>query len=197
MFAWLSMLAVFAGLSMNLVLQLGMGIREIALAEKHVPGTTVAMKGLVPRLCAFFVSVLLLWLGFSMARSLLPLGFLEYLLVFPVGLLAAAGLEHLDLPRGGRKAAGGESFGGVSIGAALFVTLMVADGFAEALVLSLGFALGTLLSVTVVAEIRRRSEMEAVPRWLRGAPLVLVAMGLLSLVFSSAAMMFFEVLGNG
>jgi hypothetical protein len=39
--------------------------------------------------------------------------------------------------------------------------------------------------------------MEAVPRWLRGGPLALIAMGLLSLVFSSGALMLFGVLRTG
>ena len=204
MTAWLLMLAVFAGLSMNLVLQLGFGIREIALAEKTAAKRNAAGGGLLSlRLGVFFVSVLLMWQVFSFARSLLPLGFLEYLLVFPVCFMVSSACEYLwrrYLPKtqGKGKAGTGDVFGGGALaGAALFVMLIVAGGFIEALVLSLGFTLSTLLAVTIVAEIRRRAEMEAVPRWLRGAPLTLVAMGLLSLVFSSTAVMFFEVLGGG
>ena len=211
MAAWLLMLAVFAGLSMNLVLQLGFGIREIALAEKTAPQRNTAWKGLLPlRLGVFFVSVLLMWLMFSFARSLLPLGFLEYLLVFPVCFMVSSLCQYLwgrYLPmakthaptnRGKGKAPTGDVFGGGALAAAaLFVTLIVASSLIEALVLSLGFTLSTLLAVAIVSEIRRRAEMEAVPPWLRGAPLTLVAMGLLSLVFSSAAVIFFEVLGSG
>jgi electron transport complex protein RnfA len=79
--------------------------------------------------------------------------------------------------------------------AALFVTLSIAGGLAEAIVLSFGFTSGIALALAIAGEIRRRSEMEAVPRFLRGGPLVLVTLGLLSLVFTSAALMFFEVLG--
>ena len=208
MAAWLLMLAVFAGLSMNLVLQLGFGIREIALAEKTAPKRDAAWEGLLPlRLGVFFVSVLLMWLVFSFARSLLPLGFLEYLLVFPVCFMFSSLCEYLwgrHVPKaqgpynpGNGKAVTGVFGGGVLAGAALFVTLIVASSLVEALVLSLGFTISTLVAVTIIAEIRRRAEMEAVPRWLRGAPLTLIAMGLLSLVFSSAAVMFFEVLGSG
>jgi len=212
MTAWLLTLAVFAGLSTNLVLQFGMGVRELALsgrAGSPSPGRGGAL-GLPARAGVFFVSVPLLWLAFSAARSLLPLGFLEYLLVFPVGFAVFSLWEHLwaRYPSGRRDAkkrrdgnagnsGAADVFGGASVGAALFVALTVAGDVAEALVLSLGFTLGTLFAVAAVGEIRRRSETESVPRWLRGAPLTLIAMGLLALVFSSSAMMFFEVLGNG
>jgi len=215
MTTWLLMLAVSAGLSMNLVLQFGFGIREITLAKKSQKGDAAAVFGLPLMLVVFFASVLLLWMAFSFVRSMLPLGFLEYVLVFPVSLLVFSGWEYLSrrhLSKGAGSAGGrgflgslfagkhspGDVFGGGALaGAALFMTLVVAGGLVDALVLSLGFTLGTLLAVVIVAEIRRRAAMEAVPGWLRGAPLTLVAMGLLSLVFSSAAMVLFEVLGGG
>ena len=202
MAVWLLMLAVFAGLSMNLVLQFGFGIREIALSEGPVvPGKNTL--GLSLQAGAFFASVLLVWLAFALARSLLPLGFLEYVLVFPAGFLASRTWIYLSgryLPKSPVLGGNGEKdvFGGGALsGGAAFVVLAVAGGFAEALVLSLGFTLGTLGAVVAVAEIKRRAQMEAVPLWLRGAPLTLVAMGLLSLVCSFAAMMFFEVLAGG
>jgi len=200
MIARLLMLAVSAGLSVNLVLQLGLGIREIALSEKPVAGGNARRLSvrLPVRLGVFFVSALLLWMVFSFARSVLPLGFLEYVLVFPVGIMVAAGWEYLFGRYLHWKPGFRDVFAdGAPIGATLFVTLAVAGGFLEALVLSLGFALGALAAVVIVDEIRRRARMEAVPRWLRGAPLSIVAMGILSLVFSFAAVMFFEVLGSG
>ena len=208
MTAWLLMLAVSAGLSMNLVLQFGFGIREIAFAKRNAPERKPPNAtpgggggaGLFVRLSVFFVSILLMWAAFSFARAMLPLGFLEYVLVFPTAFLFSAAWDYLSVRylSGCAGRVSGDVFGGGALsGAALFVTLAVAGGFVEALVLSLGFTVGTLVAVAVVAEIGRRAAMEAVPGWLRGAPLALVAMGLLSLVFSSAAMVFFEVLGSG
>jgi electron transport complex protein RnfA len=80
--------------------------------------------------------------------------------------------------------------------AALFLSLHLASGFIEAAVLAFGFAFGILLALLILGEIHRRSEMEAVPRFLRGSPLALISMGLLSLIFSSAALMFFKVIGG-
>jgi electron transport complex protein RnfA len=81
-------------------------------------------------------------------------------------------------------------------GAALFITLNTASGFIEALVLSFGFVLGVLLAFLILGEIRRRSTMEWVPFFLRGNPLMLISLGLLSMIFSSAALVFFRVLGG-
>jgi electron transport complex protein RnfA len=78
--------------------------------------------------------------------------------------------------------------------AALFITMNAASRFVEAAVLSAGFSLGLLLSLLILREIRRRSRMEAVPRFLRGSPLVLVSMGLLSLVSGALAVIFFRTL---
>jgi Na+-translocating ferredoxin:NAD+ oxidoreductase RnfA subunit len=54
--------------------------------------------------------------------------------------------------------------------------------------------LGIGVVLIITGEIRRRSVMEAVPPLFRNGPLALIAMGLLSLIFSSAAMMLYKVL---
>jgi electron transport complex protein RnfA len=183
----LAALAVFSSLSMNLLLQCGLGMRE-AVQEREDPVPLVQI-GLV------FLSLLLLWPLFS---YVLVLGFVEYLLLFPASALVYAGLERLlfrtilkrEIPKSQNCC-----FCDGLTAAALFLTLHLASGFVEAAVLSLGFALGVLLALLILAEIRRRSRMEAVPRFLRGSPLILISMGLLSLIFSSAALIFFRVLG--
>jgi electron transport complex protein RnfA len=186
--AQLAALAVFSGLAMNLFLQCGLGMRAAAReGETQVP---LFQIGLV------FVSVLLLWILFS---YILPLGFFKYLLLFPLSALVYAALERLFFRFFLKKPAPpAHSFcfcDGLTA-AALFLTLHLASGFIEAAVLSLGFSLGILLSLLILAEIRRRSRMEAVPRLLRGSPLALISMGLLSLIFSSAALIFYRALGG-
>jgi len=195
----LIILAVFSGLSMNLILQFGLALKRVAF------DSTVGKEQLLAGMGILFTSIVLLWLFFSFTRSVMFLGFLEYMLLFPVSSLAFSILEYL-MRRFVLKVDAGqkESFflnntlsGGALIGAALFITLNVAGGFLDAVVLALGFSSSTALVFVVAGEIRRRSAMEAVPRWLRGGPLALIAMGLLSLVFSSGALMLFGVLGNG
>ena len=205
--AWLSMLAVFSGLSMNLILHFGFGLRKTALTENTGPAADSGFndkygsKEIPIGLGVLFFTVILLWPVFSFIRSVVSLGLFEYVLLFPVCSLVFSLLENLargfilkkivDIEETNNSAFGG----GVLASAALFITLTVSGGFSETLVLALGFTLGILLANAIVGEVSRRSEMEAVPRFLRGGPLVLITMGLLSLVFSSTAMMFFELLG--
>ena len=196
----LAMLAVFSGLSMNLVLQLGLGLKELITDENPDYAKNTNAKGVLAGLGILFLSNFFLWLVFSFVRSL-PLGLAEYFLLFPASYLFFSVIESLSNQSASfKKIAGIFVFWNVFrtsalVTAALFITLNVAGNMAEAAVLSLGFTAGIALAVAIAGEIRRRSEMEAVPRFLRGGPLVLVSLGLLSLVFSSAALMFFEVLG--
>jgi electron transport complex protein RnfA len=193
---WLVMLTVFSGLSMNLILQFGLDLKGVAFdtpirKERILTGSGV--------LCA---TVMLLWLVFSFTRSVFLLGLLEYTLLFPASFMVFSGLEYLANRFIMKKNTERQEpllsnnlAGGMLASAALFITLNNAGNAGEALVLSLGFSCSTALVYVIVSEIRRRSGMESVPRWLRGGPLALVAMGLLSLVFTSGALMIFQVLG--
>jgi electron transport complex protein RnfA len=193
------MLAVFAGLSMNLILQFGLALKGIAFDD------TVGREKLLAGSGILFVSTMLLWLFFSFFRTLLFLGFLEYVLLFPVSALVFFCLEYATnrfiirdktvMRFFGDSLSGGVFAGGALTGAGLFIMLNVAGSIFDALALALGFSGSIALVWMIVAEIRRRSAMEAIPRWLRGGPLALIAMGLLSLVFSSGALMLFGVLG--
>jgi hypothetical protein len=223
-FAWFLTLAVFSGLSMNLILRFGIGLQRIAfdegapLHDSEINGKQVffIQPGIL------FISCLLLWLFFSGVQSVLFLGFFEYILIFPVCSLFFVAIERLarrlvfktdwkgeifsrnqfisdylfidQLKTDADQASLNSMFSGMA-GAALFIILELAGSFAQAAMLSFGFAAGAALAVFIVGEIRRRSAMEAVPDCLRGGPLVLAAMGLLSLVFISAATVFYAVLG--
>jgi Na+-translocating ferredoxin:NAD+ oxidoreductase RnfA subunit len=193
---WLVMLMVFSGLSMNLILQFGLGLKGIAL------GGNVSKERLLAGTIILFVTVMLLWLIFLFARSFLFLGHFEYVALFPVSSLVFVFLEYLTNRFVLANTAGRETFpmgdtlsGGALAAAALFLVLNLAGGFLEAVALALGFSLGVAVVFVVAGEIRRRAEMEAVPRWLRGGPLALIAMGLLSLIVSSGALVLFGVLG--
>jgi electron transport complex protein RnfA len=222
-FAWFLTLAVFSGLSMNLILRFGIGLHMIALdevpsnSEKKTKWAFLVWPGI------YFISLMLLWLFFSFLQSVLFLGFFEYILVFPVSVIFFTVIEYLakrlvldNVSLGSKEFFLGcfclmedagccgaradcvpshvMSANGAMVGASLFIILGIAGGFAQAAVLSLGFAAGAALAVLIIGEIRRRSGMEAVPRFLRGGPLVFVTMGLLSLVFTSAAIIFYAVL---
>jgi Na+-translocating ferredoxin:NAD+ oxidoreductase RnfA subunit len=193
---WLVMLAIFSGLSMNLILQFGLSLKGIAFDESIGEERLLAGSGV---LC---ITIIFLWLIFSCIRSVLFLGLLEYVVLFPVSFLVFSILEWMTnsfiLKKNTEEEAilfGDTVTGGVLAGAALFMTLNVAGRLFEAFVLSLGFSCSTALVMVVTGEIRRRAEMETVPHCLRGGPLALIAMSLLSLIFASGALMLLGVLG--
>jgi electron transport complex protein RnfA len=143
-------------------------------------------------------------------------GFLESFLFFPAALLVSTALELVfvyffpggDIPRRGPfkpwkltghisvNSAGLPRYSGNGLAlASVFLTLRLAVSPVDALVLCLGFSLGTLTAALILREINRRSSLEAVPETFRGAPLTLISMGLLSLIFSAVSAIFLRVLG--
>jgi electron transport complex protein RnfA len=210
-------LAVFSGLSMNLILQFCIGMKMIVLAENHGSSGKPSKREFLIWFGIHFTSVTLLWLFFLFIQSVLSMAGVEYILLFPLCYIVFTALEYLvnrfimkknidtegpDLFNGsladsiltGNAKKSGAFLSGSMTGAALFITSNIAGNFAEALMLSLGFSAGIALAIIIMNEIRKRSEMEAVPACLKGGPLVLITMGLLSMIFSSAAIMFFNIL---
>jgi hypothetical protein len=223
----LAALAVFSGLSLNLLLQFGLGIRELVdLADSGSvsPAYKREWGGIAsPGWIVVFLTALALWFFFSSVLMVPAFGFLESFLLLPATLLVSTALNlvfawffpggKITLHPGARlsppsfalrrlvESAGlgggllsGSSCNGLAL-ASLFMTLRLALNAAEALALTLGFSLGALLAAIILREIKRRSSLEAVPEPLRGAPLILISMGLLSLVFSSVSAIFLRVLG--
>ena len=202
----LAALAVFSGLSFNVLLQFALGIIGIAGG-----GSAEGEPRKIPlfQLAALFISVVFLWIFFS---YLLPppwRGFSEYFLYFPLSALACMGIELLReriLPRVFPQIIGSpqeiekvfSAYTGYEglVPVSLIITLMLAGSFPSALVLALFFALGNLVAMLILYEIRRRSTLEWLPRYLRGSPLILISLGLLSFVSSYVAGIFFRILGN-
>ncbi|GHV52496.1 hypothetical protein AGMMS49579_09870 [Spirochaetia bacterium] len=235
---FLAALGVFSSLSLNLVLQFGLGMRDISAGRRKDHPVPFLEAGVI------FLSVFILWLFFTFVLAPLQLGFFILFLLFPLSALTciaseqiltwfvrrypvpghAAGDEELVSPpefaaeavsRGSPPEFAAEAvsrgsppdgekrrpwlFRGISaydglVPLALLLTLNVGVTLMEAAVLSLGFALGILLTALILREIRRRSSLEAVPPLLKGDPITLISMGLLSLIFASVAVMFFNAL---
>jgi electron transport complex protein RnfA len=223
----LAALAVFSGLSLNLLLHFGLGIRDIinVAGQESSPAEYKREWGGIasPGWIVLFVVPFVLWLVFTYVLIPSAFGFLESFLLLPATLALSAASELIFAyffpggkitlnpsarpPRppfalrslienpGFEKALfSSSSCNGLAL-ASLFLTLRLALTPAEALALTLGFSLGVLLSAMILREISRRSSLEAVPELLRGAPLALISMGLLSLVFSSLSAIFLRILG--
>jgi electron transport complex protein RnfA len=220
----LGALAIFSGLSLNLLLQFGLGIGEIIESKDFEDrGTEPPVSLSSPHWVILFISSFVLWLFFTYVLAAPAFGFLESFLLFPAVMLVSMALELVFayfFPRGAitldalRRAtrepfkpgklterisvnrAGLPRYSGNGLAlASVFLTLRLAVSLTDALVLCLGFSLGTLVAALILREISKRSSLEAAPKTFRGAPLTLISMGLLSLIFSAVSSLFFRVLG--
>jgi len=181
-------LSIFAGLSLNLILQLAIG-SNLAGKGDRLPLLQIAY---------LFISVLLLWLIYNLLVNILPWEFFIYFLFFPISSLSAMGFEYLEdrlLPKQKkvRLFSSRTAYEGL-IPASLILTTKLASGFYDAFILSLFFALGSLLALVFVKEIRRRAGFEDVPSSFRGKPLVFISLGLLAMVFGAAALILYRVI---
>lgn len=196
----LASMGIFAALACNLVLHFGLGIRALAMEKENSgAGRTFCIIRLFEG-GLIFLAVLILWVVFTYIIEPLRLGFFRFILIFPLSAPLCAGLEALlgrFLPRERGRSPLFKSVSAYEglVPAALFLSLHAAANVLEAAVLAFCFGLGVLFPTLVLEEIRRRAGFEAVPRFLRGSPLALVTLGLMSLVFASAAALFFNALG--
>lgn len=179
----LASLAFFASLALNLIVQFGLGIREIAGEEKEA-GLPFFQAGV------FFIAVLILWFVFSYLIVPLSPPFFEYFLFFPVSAVLCIGLETASerffpqIVPAKKLFSAVSAYNGLAL-TALVLTLHLATSAVGAFVIALGFSAGILLSILILKEIRKRSFIEAVPPFLRGKPLMLISIGFLSLIFTA------------
>jgi electron transport complex protein RnfA len=184
---------IFSSLSANLMLQFGLGVSNAASSKKASKELALIQTGII------FTAVVLLWVVFAKVISSGFSGIYAYVLLFPASSLVYDGLESLTFRCLLKKEKEGESpvsFSGGITAVAVFLSLTAANDFVEAVALSFGFASGVLLAFLILGEIRHRASMEAVPRFLRGKPLTLISMGLLSLVFSRVSLLLFSMIGG-
>ncbi|MDR0628076.1 MAG: hypothetical protein LBG24_00220 [Treponema sp.] len=186
-------LLVFSGFTLNLVLHGALGIGAIVEGQEQSHPIPLFQLGIL------FVSVFLLWVLGSYGLVFLGFGFLEYALLFPLSALVCMGLEGLctrlfpSLVPEYHVFNPATAYDGLAL-CSLMMSLHIAGTIMEACILSLGFSLGTLLSMLLLKEIRTRSSLELVPPFMQGRPLMLISLGLLSLLFTALGLIFFNVL---
>jgi len=184
-------LLIYSAFTINLVLQCGIGIRGIAESKREFFLSSLIKLGLI------FLSVIFLWFFFSKALSAIIPGLLLYILLFPVSAILYDGLEFLIFRYIFKKDAKDESiinFPGGITAVSVFVCINAADSFLETAVLSFGFTFGIFLINLITREVRKRAALEAVPVFLQGKPLILITMGILSMVFSTASILLFRMI---
>ena len=189
--ASLALLGIFSSLSINLVTQFGLGMAIVVQPQKYkMPFIKTALA---------FVTMLLLWLVFSKILPYYSIGLLGYVLCFPIAALIYSGFKKIIFSIIRKEKDGNDESNMTNdalLAASLFIMLNISGNFIEAVSVSLGIAIGFLLAIFIIREIQYRSEMEAVPQFLRGSPLIIISMGLLSLIFGAAALLFFKAIGG-
>jgi len=189
----LAVFVIFSGLSMNLLLQCGLGITSAASSGER------SIKNAIVKLGIIFTAVLLMWIIFEKIIFSFCADLFVYILIFPIGSIAYNGMEYLFfrfvLKKKTEKDSNISFCSGITA-AALFICINIAKNILEAASLSFGFVFGILLSIMILSEIKRRAVLEAVPGFLRGNPLFLISMGFLSLIFSASSLLFFRIFGG-
>jgi len=188
-------LVFFAALSLNLFLNFGSGIREF-LPQKQAHSEMVYYPWLV-----LFASTLLLWVLFAGILSFFG-GIFDLILILPLTALTSAALEQFVFNFFPRykdmevKPAflftAGSSYHELTA-VAVLLSLHFALSFADALLLSFAFSAGSLMAFLIIREIQKRSSLETIPHGLRGTPIIMISMGLLSLVFSAVSVLFLKI----
>jgi len=190
----LLLLFIYSGFTMNILLQCGLGIKGTVESKLNLNITTFIKLALI------FLSIILIWLFFSKVILLLFSGIFVYVLIFPISAIVYDGLEYLIFRYLYKNNENTETFISFPTGitaVAVFICINTANNINEALMLSFGFTFGIFLVNIIIREIRRGAELETVPVFLRGKPLVLIAMGMLSLIFTAASLLFFRMISAG
>ena len=187
----LSALAVFSGLSLNLLLQFALGVTGVTGDTRERKRVPFIQLGIM------FISIIFLWVLFNVMMPFQWRGFSEYFLLFPFSALVCMFLERFGkkiLPKFRNKAFNALTAYDGLVPVSVIITLSLAGNFLYAFVLALFFVLGNLAAIFILNEIRRKSSLERVPGFLRGSPLILISMGLLSLITGAAAGICFKIL---
>jgi Na+-translocating ferredoxin:NAD+ oxidoreductase subunit A len=190
----LLLLFIYSGFTMNILLQCGLGIKGTVESKSNLN-----MAAFI-KLALIFSSIILLWLFFSKVLFSVFSGIFAYVVLFPISAFVYNGLEFLIFHYIYKNKENTETFINFPDGitaVCVFICINIADNINEALTLSFGFTFGIFLVNMIIREIRRRAELETVPVFLRGKPLVLIAMGMLSLIFTAASLLFFRMISAG
>jgi len=190
----LLLLFIYSTFTINLVLQCGLGIKGVVESKGSMDLTTLIRASII------FFSIILLWFFFSrVLYSIIP-GVFIYIILFPLSAVCYSGFEYLIfkvLLKKDIKEGSIINFPAGITAAAVFICINLANSFIEVVILSFGLTAGIFLINVIIREIRYRAALEAVPVFLRGKPLILIAMGLLSLIFTTGSLLLFRMINAG
>ena len=179
----------------NSFLNLGFGIRVLVSTTKSPRSRSLA-PAVAIGLAGIFV-----WPIFNIVLAPLALGYLEQILLVPISVLISTAADRLLRPSSADgvlphvDSAASSAYDGLTY-AASFLILRLSSGFLDAVLFALGAVAGYLFCELTLRAIRERSDIEPVPRCLRGAPLMLIAAALMAAIASFLAAAAFNALGR-
>lgn len=172
-------IAVLCGLYLNLPLQCGIGVREIFDdRENHL------VTGLVEA-ALLFISLFLEWCFFVYIISPLGIGFVRYFILLPLAAVVPVCVSFIFK----REVGTFPHRSGAGI-AAMMIILSLGGNATEAATEAASISLGIFFCVLILRAIRFKLERERVNAMFRGVPLLLIAMGILSLAITAAAVIY-------
>jgi Na+-translocating ferredoxin:NAD+ oxidoreductase RnfA subunit len=213
-----ALLGIFAGFSLNLMLQfaigLGFGLSQSLgqgldssqnRTDRDEASASAGIKNkysVVPyiQIGCLFLGILIFWTAYYFVLKFFSGGFIEYFLIFPLSSLICMGVEtavkkvspqYIDETSFSTYSAL-SGYSGLAP-ASFILTSLLAVNLLDGIIMAFFFALGCLLISAIIAEIKRRSFLERVPVYLKGNPLKLISMGLLSIVFAAVADICFKL----
>ncbi|MDR1389163.1 MAG: hypothetical protein LBJ31_04230 [Treponema sp.] len=184
-------LVFFASLTLNLILCFGLGTREMTFRERKP-----SLYNYYPWGILFLVTSVLGLLFAAVPAA----GCFSYLLIFPLTILSGLGAEKLlfrFVLRGRENPQVfkiGQGYSALLPASLFLANLFVLSAF-EILVFSFALSAGGLFAFLCIKEIQKRSFLESIPYSLRGSPVLLVSMGLLSLILGAGASLILRILG--
>jgi len=188
------LLLIYSGFTINLVLQCALGIKGIA--DSGTPFNTSSFA----KLSLIFCVTIIIWFLFSQLLYPVIAGIFVFVLIFPLSIILYDSGEYLIFKYIFKKEPDSDSivsFPGGLTAAAAFICVNIANNFLEVFLMAFGFVSSLFFINMIIREIRARAALESVPVFLRGKPLVLVTMGLLSLVLSTASILIFRMIDVG
>ncbi|AEJ19427.1 hypothetical protein Spica_1281 [Gracilinema caldarium DSM 7334] len=161
----------------NAIIQNGFGI-EYARNPRNA---------LIP-IMAMILSSIVSWSIHTFLLKPIGFGVFGVFLIFPISVVCSLFVAKISIlfKRGSREDLDPTCFSGFN-GLAFFSAFQIvifAQSFLQALIIALGGTLGFLCIIILLNGIQKRSEVEAVPQFFKGQPLLLISTGLVSLVFS-------------
>lgn len=169
---FLSAFLLFNGITQN-----GFGLRF----------TNMPKKAVKPLLSMIF-SALISWLITHYIINPLGYGVFGVFFIFPISVLCSLCIEIIgnklyQIPSKQLDSSVYSAYDGIAFYSA-FQTVLFAHTALQAVLFTLGGALGFILILFILKGIKKRSEIEAIPKFFKGHPLLLVSTGLLSLIFT-------------